>query len=844
MKFVLSLMFPLFLFAQDFEKIEYVEFIQTIDSKGNIQCIEVSRDKEYIDRLIKNSETSGLHVITETVGRRTKKGELFKGPQAAGLDIILRGTAQLDGNAAAKQAFINAAATWESKLKNPVIVVMDVDYGTTRFGTAYGANVLGSTGSANVTLTTVSMRQFAESLKVRNPQYADLYNNIPDTLPNTTAVVKPNPSGTLANLQAIGFRAQKESLAFGSAPSIGFNSAFPYDFTPLDGINNGQTDFDAVAVHEMGHALGFVSIVGSTGSARTWDLFRFRPNAVTDTVTFRTTKRVLTPGPNPSGGDHVFWDGNIDIETSTDNGSRNGGGDLQQASHWRDDALRSTVPLSERKIGIMDPNLSSGVRDTISFADLKALSIMGWQIELPKQIYEPLNFSAFSNYTTPKAVKFSWKNPTKYFDASPFTNYKLVVFRNGTKLTEFDNAVPGATISFDDTSVTQYTQYAYRFVNVSKSTGDTGRPKLVTLFAGGTAAPTKGTLSSFSNNGGVVALRVKSPVLHSDNSPLHNLKRAVVFRTASGNQALLDSIELATTDTGKTVYFTDIPLSKVTAYDIAFLGEAPFRAISPSVGTGSLATWKVSGAAYTETFEVSRTSVVSAFGWDSTNASAHAGTLSLGALNYPNNANLIAYLPAVKGNGNPLLSFWTVCRTEAGKDFGKVEVSKNRGKSWTEVLSLDESGLADWGAGLNTWKKYDISLSAFATDTIFVRFRLTSDGATSKFGWLIDDVSLNPLATGITESAELLPAEYSLSQNYPNPFNPTTRISYAVKEQVPVTLTVFDLLGKEVRSLVNSVQNAGYYSVELNGSDLSSGIYFYQIRAGNFIETKKFILMK
>jgi hypothetical protein len=172
----------------------------------------------------------------------------------------------------------------------------------------------------------------------------------------------------------------------------------------------------------------------------------------------------------------------------------------------------------------------------------------------------------------------------------------------------------------------------------------------------------------------------------------------------------------------------------VTAYDVAFLGEAPFRAISPSVGTGSLATGKVSGATYTETFEVSRTSVVSAFGWDSTNIAAHGGTLALGALNYPNNANLIAYLPAVKGNGNPLLSFWTVCRTEAGKDFGKVEVSKNRGKSWTEVLSLDENGLADWGAGVNTWKKYDESfrfcngchLSARLTVTRYVEVRLST----------------------------------------------------------------------------------------------------------------------
>ncbi len=844
MKHLILLIFPFFLFAQEAYKVEYVEFVQRIDVNGNIQCYEIPRDEAYVKQWTEKANASGLHIITETVGRRSKKGEMLKGPLATGLDIILRGTAQLDANPPAKQAFINAAATWESKLKNPVTVLMDVDFGTTRFGTAYAANVLGSTSSANFTLITVSMRQFAESLKVRNPQYSEIYNNIPDTLLNTTAVVKPNPSGTLANLQALGFRAQVETLAFNSAPSIGFNSAFPYDFDPSNGITPAQTDFDAVAVHEMGHALGFVSNVGGTGSARTWDLFRFRPGVVKDTNTFRTSQRVLTPGPNPAGGDHVFWDGNIEWETSTDNGSRNGGGDLQQASHWRDDALRVSVILSERKIGIMDPNIASGVRDTLTAADLKALAIMGWQIDLPKLIYEPLNFTSFSNYTTPKTVKFTWKNPTRYFDGTVFTNYKTVLFRNEAKIAEFDNAVPGANISYDDTTGVQYTQYTYRLINVSKTTGDSGRSKRVTLSAGGSAIPVAGSSFSFWNNGAVVALRVKAPAVHIDNTVLNNLQRILVYRTSGGIQSVLDSVNLTSADTGKTFTFTDIPQAKVNIYDIGFLGEAPFKAISQFVGTSSIATGKVLTPIYSETFETGGTTVVSAFGWDSTKVAAHAGTLSLGALNYANNANIIAYLPAVKGNGNPRLTFWTICRTEGGKDFGKVEVSKNRGKNWTEVLSLDENSQAEWAAGNNVWFQKDVDLSAYATDTIFVRFRLTSDGATSKFGWLIDDITLNPLATGVSDGLSAIPLEYSLSQNYPNPFNPSTKISYSIKEQGFVTLKVYDILGKEVRTLVNSIHGAGYYGVDLNGSNLSSGVYFYQLRAGSFVDTKKFILMK
>ncbi|NWG27485.1 MAG: T9SS type A sorting domain-containing protein [Ignavibacteriaceae bacterium] len=86
--------------------------------------------------------------------------------------------------------------------------------------------------------------------------------------------------------------------------------------------------------------------------------------------------------------------------------------------------------------------------------------------------------------------------------------------------------------------------------------------------------------------------------------------------------------------------------------------------------------------------------------------------------------------------------------------------------------------------------------------------------------------------------------EYSLSQNYPNPFNPTTTINYSIKTTGLVTLKVYDMLGVEVASLVNENQEAGNYSVTFNASELPSGIYFYTLTSGNFIVTKKLILLR
>ena len=85
---------------------------------------------------------------------------------------------------------------------------------------------------------------------------------------------------------------------------------------------------------------------------------------------------------------------------------------------------------------------------------------------------------------------------------------------------------------------------------------------------------------------------------------------------------------------------------------------------------------------------------------------------------------------------------------------------------------------------------------------------------------------------------------YLLSQNYPNPFNPSTSIHYAVSSRQFVSLKVYDLLGKEVATLINEEKPAGTYEIEFNATNLPSSIYFYRLQAGSFVETKKMVLLK
>ncbi len=119
-----------------------------------------------------------------------------------------------------------------------------------------------------------------------------------------------------------------------------------------------------------------------------------------------------------------------------------------------------------------------------------------------------------------------------------------------------------------------------------------------------------------------------------------------------------------------------------------------------------------------------------------------------------------------------------------------------------------------------------------------------------------DAASLNYSADGVIDLIqtvgpqgiiikEIKPArEFSLHQNYPNPFNPNTTIEYSIPENSIVTIKAYDLLGKEVATIINKYQEYGSYIVTWNASNLSSGIYVYKLTAGKYSESKKMILNK
>jgi hypothetical protein len=140
-----------------------------------------------------------------------------------------------------------------------------------------------------------------------------------------------------------------------------------------------------------------------------------------------------------------------------------------------------------------------------------------------------------------------------------------------------------------------------------------------------------------------------------------------------------------------------------------------------------------------------------------------------------------------------------------------------------------------------TFLAYDpISLNTAVDDSYPYYYWVGNDTANSVYQAL----KWFQIPTDVEQTGGELPTEFTLAQNYPNPFNPATIIKFSIPEASRVTLKVYDILGEEVATLVDETKNTGNYEVDFDASDLASGMYIYRITAGNYVASKKMMLLK
>jgi hypothetical protein len=167
---------------------------------------------------------------------------------------------------------------------------------------------------------------------------------------------------------------------------------------------------------------------------------------------------------------------------------------------------------------------------------------------------------------------------------------------------------------------------------------------------------------------------------------------------------------------------------------------------------------------------------------------------------------------------------------------GAAWVFKRGGGVWSQQGDKLVGTGAVFGAQTSSLQGCSVSLSADGNTAIVGAWR---DSSESGAAWVF-----TRSATGIGERAVEIPQQFDLGQNYPNPFNPSTTIEYELPTRAHVTLTVYNLLGQVVAMPVDEVQTAGYKSAVFNASGLPSGVYLYRLQAGEFVATKKLVVLK
>ncbi|HQJ45082.1 MAG TPA: immune inhibitor A, partial [Ignavibacteriaceae bacterium] len=167
--------------------------------------------------------------------------------------------------------------------------------------------------------------------------------------------------------------------------------------------------------------------------------------------------------------------------------------------------------------------------------------------------------------------------------------------------------------------------------------------------------------------------------------------------------------------------------------------------------------------------------------------------------------------------------------------------------NWITATELNNSGFEiQRSVNKDEWASIGF-VTGFGTSTDIHRYSFTDTSPLEGFSYYrLKQIDFDGTSeySNIVEVTYGAVSDFALEQNYPNPFNPSTKINYSIKEKGNVELKIFDLLGSEIATLVNTEQNAGHYEVYFDASGLSSGIYLYTIKSGSFVQARKMVLLK
>lgn len=320
---------------------------------------------------------------------------------------------------------------------------------------------------------------------------------------------------------------------------------------------------------------------------------------------------------------------------------------------------------------------------------------------------------------------------------------------------------------------------------------------------------------------------------------------------------------------GATVHNTLDPFIFVLTDSAGILDRIPFviRVTQEGVETAIDTAWFTVGAGSVLTDDDAEsgsgqwTPSGTGLSWDTTFVDSYDGRYSFADSRYGNSENNTNNYFAMAGGidltsaSYPVLTFAAKWSIEETFDYARAQVSTNGGVTWWNLTGLHTETVLGQPSftGTQHWVVEVMELSAFIGSVINLRFHCKTDGGIPGDGFYFDELKIVDYegsgTTSIGDGEAPVVLNPYLSQNHPNPFNPATTITYQLHAAGPISLRVYDLLGREVSVLVDEVQPAGIHSAQWDGRDtggneVTSGVYFYRIATNGLVEARRMVLMR
>lgn len=467
----------------------------------------------------------------------------------------------------------------------------------------------------------------------------------------------------------------------------------------------------------------------------------------------------------------------------------------------------------------------------------------------PKQVE---NLAAVSTNLTPTQIKLTWQDPTQNKLGEPIGDFKVLVYRGGTKIADVAKGVQ----EYTDNNCVDGTSYDYSLI-VETTNGNQSELANISSVAGGELKPMPPTNLVAKPNENGMQLSWTTPSTHIDGSPFHDLKRIRIYR----NDVLIDSVSVPTIQAGTTAStILNLPKKQFYNIKISAVGERSGKLTESDI---SATVFSYSGAPLTElnaTFDGTDTVAYTSVNYTTQGAinpnGSKWGKYTAKTASPPNcmtdspsgnykinEINSLILAPIVVQPGKQSLSFKHICLVRS-THIATIEYSTDFGANWQWIqgAGFTRNSAPQFSGTINdaSWVDVSRSLADATGDTVYVRFNVKTALGTDD-GWYIDDVRMD----GNPSSVEETPAFQPLSiEAYPNPTGELSTVRFFSERSSQVTVELCDVLGTVIMPLYNGVMTTGLQSINVDVQNLPEGVYFCRVSGQGFGGAAKIVVAR